>query len=300
MSLKLPKVNKSICAKAFAKLNLNLKITGKRQNGYHTLSSVMQSVSLSDTIFLSVSPGFGISLECEGFSSQNENILTKTAEMFLKAVNKKAHIKIKLIKNIPVLAGIGGGSADVAALLNMLSFIFCYPLDENSLKNLALKLGSDVPFCLEGGTKLVGGIGEEIEPFPAFKKSEVVLIKEFEKTSTAEMYQKFDKANPDIIDLYEGEVYDISPGFLKNDFLAVSPYKNEQEKICNHLLELGASHVGLTGSGPTVFGIFDFIKNDIKERIKAKYKNVYFCNTCESGMELIRTSSDKADFCTIS
>jgi 4-diphosphocytidyl-2-C-methyl-D-erythritol kinase len=147
---------------AYGKINLTLHITGKREDGYHTLDTIMQSVSLADILTVRLTEQQGVQVTCslENLSGE-ENLVHKAAVMFLEKANKThVGVSVYIEKNIPVAAGLGGGSTDAAALLAGLNQLFQHPFSLDELKEMALTLGADVPFCLVGGTQLATGIGD--------------------------------------------------------------------------------------------------------------------------------------------
>jgi 4-diphosphocytidyl-2-C-methyl-D-erythritol kinase len=235
--------------KAPAKINLSLDITGKRPDGYHNIKSVMASVSLYDelTITLTPCPGGG-----ERFSAASAgcklpegdgNLAVRAARLFMESagiIGWSVHIGI--IKNIPISAGLGGGSSDAAAVLRALNGWRKHP----SLWELALQLGSDVPYCLHGGVCLCEGRGEILTPLPLLPECWIVLCTPPVAVSTAEMFAKYDSLSKESLAL---------GAFLDNIFEIVEPLPPVAE-IKGILLGAGAENAAMSGSGPTVFGIF--------------------------------------------
>ncbi len=167
--------------KAYAKINLSLAVTGKRDDGYHTLSSVVQSVSLADE--LEITTGIG----ALRFSCSNKNIKTEdnlcfmAAKLFFESAGIAPDAEIVLRKNIPVTAGLGGGSTDAGTLLSALNRLYGRPLDKDTLYKIGLKLGADVPVCMAGGTVLMEGIGERLTRLPDLPDCHIVIAKKGEK-----------------------------------------------------------------------------------------------------------------------
>ncbi len=253
---------------AHAKLNLTLHITGKRDDGYHTLDTIMQSVMLGDEIVLSSGEDGEIHLSCSDDTiDQEKNIAYKAAKLFLATLKENDGFVIHLHKNIPVSAGLGGGSADAAGVLFGLNHWYGNPFSHEQLCEMALTLGADVPFCLTGGTQLVKGIGEQMCVLPPCPDCGIVLLKPCQKGSTAEMYQKYDEIkglpavdNCAIIEgMRSGDIRQVAP-YLVNSF---TPLYDGQavETALNHLVQAGALDAGLSGSGPTVFGLFDTLQH---------------------------------------
>ncbi|TWH58928.1 4-diphosphocytidyl-2-C-methyl-D-erythritol kinase [Desulfitobacterium sp. LBE] len=176
---------------AYAKINLALAITGRRPDGYHELESVMQSIGIYDRIRVTLAEG-GIQCSCGKWSGP-ENLAYRAAEAFLSGLGSSQGIHIDIEKNIPVQAGLGGGSADAAATLQALNKLFEEPYTEEELKSFAAQLGADVAFCLKGGTQWATGVGEELKGLPHAPKINLVLIKPDQGVNTAEAYRAFDQ-----------------------------------------------------------------------------------------------------------
>ena len=282
------KNNKTIKLKANAKINLVLDITGKREDGYHLIDTVMQSVDLYDEV--SVSADSEITVACSGSGLDNENnIAYKAAVLFFEKTGKSGGAKIRIDKNIPAAAGLGGGSADAAAVLLALNKIYDAGLSENALCEIALKLGADVPFFIKGGTQRAEGIGEILTPIKPLDKGHFILIKHGNKPSTGEMYRRLDSENPPHPDA-NAVIKAVEKGDLKalaesmdNSFIAVNPPFVLKER----LLELGAMAVSLSGSGPTHFALFAE-KADAKKAyntLKEENFECYLTKPCKIGIE---------------
>lgn len=286
------KNKKTISVLANAKINLNLEVLNRRADGYHDISSLFQSVTLSDSVTVTISDGDGISVATKNADIVGDNLAKKAAELFLMQSGITSKINIIIDKRIPLSAGLAGGSADAAAVLVCLNHLFDMPFSQDELLKLGLKLGADVPFCILGGTKLVTGIGEVISSAPKFPHLLVVLIKHHNKTSTGAMYNLLDNrqkitppATEKIIKHLENDELEKAAPLFINSFLDVSTDKAEQEAICERLKASGAILTGLSGSGPTVFGLFDFYDGDMLNVLKNDFKEVYLCETAESGIE---------------
>ena len=245
---------------AYAKLNLYLDITGRRADGYHLLETVMQSVSLADEVTVVVSAGSGITLSCsrEDIPSDSRNTAYRAAELFLQRAGASGSVCIDIEKNIPSGAGMGGGSADAAAVLKALNAAFDEPLSEAELLEIAAQVGADVPFCLVGGAKLCRGIGEEMSDITPAEGAFLVVKPEF-GCPTGEAYRRYDESPLEIHGGLErfsaGLPGDYAPE-MYNVFQRL--YADERiEQICARLTELGAKGAMLTGSGSAVFGVFD-------------------------------------------
>lgn len=245
---------------ACAKLNLYLDITGRRGDGYHLLETVMQSISLSDEVTVVVSAGNGITLSVsrEDIPTDSRNTAYRAAELFLEKAGASGSVCIDIEKRIPSGAGMGGGSADAAAVLKALNTAFGEPLPETELLGIAAQIGADVPFCLAGGTKLCRGIGEEMSDITAAQGAFLVVKPEF-GCPTGEAYRKYDE-NPHEV---HGGLQRFTAGLpgnyaqeMYNVFQRL--YSDKRiEDICARLTALGANGAMLTGSGSAVFGVFD-------------------------------------------
>ncbi|MBR2043310.1 MAG: 4-(cytidine 5'-diphospho)-2-C-methyl-D-erythritol kinase [Clostridia bacterium] len=273
--------------KAYAKVNLSLFITGIRNNGYHLLDTVMHSISLYDTVTVDKGLNENITVTCSNAQISGENnICHKAAVLFFNETKIKGGAKINIVKSIPLAAGLGGGSADAAAVLKGLNREFGCPLNEEALLKLALRLGADVPFCVKGGSARVMGIGEELIPFLNKLPLYMVLIKEDEKPSTAVMYKELDEKMqgiyaestvPRLCSALENGDYDTFINCLYNDFSALWDFNS----IRKALLLNGADGACLSGSGPMVMGFFRNKAAALKayETLKDNYRSIYFAES---------------------
>lgn len=281
-------MNNKITTPANAKINLHLQVLNKLPNGYHNISSIFQSVTLSDSITVEILDGSGVNVFTENAVIEGENLAKKAAEKFLNKTGITAKVNITLNKNIPIAAGLAGGSADAAAVVKSLNKAFDNPLTEIELLELGLNLGADVPFCIMGGTALAEGVGEKLTPLPFIGEYDTVLIKCFNKSSTGDMYNRLDSrkeippaVTSDIINALENGNTADAFNLCTNDFLDVSDNANKQKAIINRLYECGAEFAGLSGSGPTVFGLFKNLDQNITDALKNEYGNIYICKTTE-------------------
>lgn len=281
-------MNKKITTPANAKINLHLQVLNKLPNGYHNISSIFQSVTLFDTVTVEVADGSGVNVFTENAVIDGENLAKKAAELFLDSTGITAKVNITLNKNIPIAAGLAGGSADAAAVLKSLNAVFNNPLAQKQLLELGLTLGADVPFCIMGGTALAEGVGEKLTPLPFIGEFDAVLIKCFNKSSTGDMYHRLDarqnipsSITKDIINALEQGNTKSAFSLCTNDFLGVSDNIDKQQAIINRLNECGAVFAGLSGSGPTVFGLFNSLDDNTINALKNEYGNIYICKTTE-------------------
>ena len=254
-----------------AKINLTLDITSKREDGYHNIDSIMQSVLVADELTVQKSTQISVDCSKKEFSGE-KNIAFKAAKSFFDFTAIIGGADIYIEKHIPDAAGMGGGSADAAGVLIALDKIYETNLSNEQLCTIAKSVGADVPFCLFGGTKRVKGIGETVLDCPSFNCEALLIIKKGNKLSTADMYRRLDEIgarNPNTENfvkvLKQGTIEQIASN-LSNDFEAVCDVKYEKEL----LLQNGAVGVCLTGSGPSVYGIFKSVEDAklAKEKIK--------------------------------
>lgn len=246
-----------------AKLNLTLEVLGKRTDGYHEIRSLVQTISLCDT--LSFEPATNTSLECTELALQNqENLALRAAELLQKTCGHRGGARIKLEKKIPWSAGLGGGSSDAAATLLALNKLWQLQLKTTDLLKLAAQLGSDVPFFIYKGTALIEGMGEKITPLlPASAKSWFVLLvppipKMPDKTKQSyaqltELHFTTGQFAAKAVELWI-KSSQISPPLLFNVFDSVAfDIFPELNIYWKHFEQAGASHIHLAGSGPTLF-----------------------------------------------
>lgn len=248
---------------AYAKINLTLDILGKRPDGYHEISTVMQSVGLSDRITLSHGEGLRLFCREDTLPAGKENTAFAAASLFFTAAGISPSVTIELEKRIPQAAGLAGGSADAAAVLLGLNRMYGAPLDQSALLNLSRQIGADVPFCLLGGTMLATGTGERLASLSPMPDCGILIIKPCGKPSTGEMYRRIDgharlphpSAEAAAAALKKEDLRALAAA-LGNAFSAVWP----SEEIAAALAALnaaGALGASLSGSGPSVFGVFE-------------------------------------------
>ncbi|SFG99446.1 4-diphosphocytidyl-2-C-methyl-D-erythritol kinase [Desulfotomaculum arcticum] len=250
--------------KAYAKINLVLNITGVRVDGYHELETVMQTLALHDVLELSPANCIDLAVEGADLPSGPENLAYRAADLLRRETGCREGVRIRLIKKIPIAAGLAGGSADAAAVLRGLNRVWELGLTREELLKLAANIGSDVPFCISGGTALARGRGELIEPLPDLPPFGVLLVKPPFGVSTAEVYRSYDQTvdqiEPRCLKMVEtirqGDTDQIA-SLLDNDLEAVTTTMHPLiGAIKKDLLAAGARGVLMSGSGPTVFGIF--------------------------------------------
>lgn len=258
-------MRKYIKLQCAAKINLSLDVTGKREDGYHTLDSIFQSVTVYDTIEITAEDGEGISLVCDtpGVPCDERNLAWRAAKAILDVSGRQAKIELTLHKQIPSGAGMGGGSADAAGVLFGLNRLLACGFSNAKLREIGVTLGADVPFILMGGTALARGIGEELKPLTALsERVNLVIVKGDESVSTPAAYKAIDALteppHPDTAGvLWAVETMDTGLLAAKcaNLFeLAIDCADVTRAK--QRLMESGALCAVMTGSGAAVFGIF--------------------------------------------
>lgn len=247
-----------VVIRANAKINLFLSVLGKREDGYHTVDIVMQSVDLADTVRVTKSKDIAVKCDSAEISGKN-NIAFKAAQLFFEETSIKGGAEITIKKRIPMAAGLGGGSADAAAVLVALNKLYAAGLDDEKLKNMAADLGADVPFFIIGGTARTEGIGEIITPIAPFKGGRFLLVKMEDKPSTAYMYSVIDKEKCPPISA-DGFIKLLENGDNKataKAFSNIFALAWKESKAREALLGLDADAVSISGSGPVWFGYFE-------------------------------------------
>lgn len=249
-----------------AKINLALDILGKRPDGYHALCSIMQTVSLCDTVELAEG-GEGFTLSMAGFAPPEgrKTLEQRAAEAFFARLGRvMPPLTVRIAKRTPAYAGLGGGSADVAALLRLLRDRYAPKMEDAALESIGAEVGSDMPFCLRGGTALAAGRGEILTDLPPLPDCWIVLCKPPFPIPTPMLFARADSVairhRPDIPGmrkaLENGDLEGVA-GRLGNVFEEVLPPEcGAVFAIRDALLAAGALGAGMSGSGPTVFGIF--------------------------------------------
>jgi len=251
---------------AFAKINLALDILGRRPDGYHDLKMVMQSISLCDSVTVKTTDR-GFRLDMEGFTPplDRKTLEQQAAEAFFAYIGASVPgLIVGIEKRTPAYAGLGGGSADVAALLHILRDVYAPELSTAELEQIGFQVGSDMPFCIHGGTALAEGRGERLTDLPPLPPCWLVLCKPDFGIPTPELFALADQTaavrHPDfdgMMDALRTEDLESVAARLDNVFEEILPEKyHEVFVIKQRLVELSALNAAMSGSGPTVFGIF--------------------------------------------
>lgn len=269
--------------KARAKINIALDVLGKREDGYHELQTIMQTLDLCDTITITKKESNEISIITNStkIPTDNKNLAYKAAEYLKKNYSIPQGIEIKIDKNIPVAAGLAGGSADCAATLMGIRNLFKLPISNEKMNEIAVSMGADVPYCLNGGTYLAEGIGEKLTKLSPFPTMFVLLAKPNISVKTSWVYKNFDLSKvtrfPDIkkmiSDISSNNIKEISDSLcnvLETVTIPEYPIINDIKKT---MLEFGALGTLMSGSGPTVFGLYIYKKDCINslKYINEKY-----------------------------
>lgn len=252
--------------KAYAKLNLALDVGQLRDDGYHEMTMIMQTVSLSDDIRIErVGEGFSCVSNLRYIPNDERNLAVKAAGEFYARTGLSGGVRLFMAKRIPVGSGMGGGSADAAAVLRGLNSMHGHPLGKKALIELGGRVGSDVPFCIEGGTQLARGRGEILYPLTPLPQCHFVICKPNFSISTPELFKKLDgvdiKCRPDVPGmaraLENGDLRGVAQR-MYNVFEDVPDKRFETvAAIRRTLLDCGAMGAIMTGSGSAVFGVFD-------------------------------------------
>ena len=255
-----------ISVKALAKVNLGLDVIRRREDGYHEVCMVMQTIHLYDRLDIVKNTSGQITMETNlAFLPTNENNLVyKAAKLLCDEFQIKDGIHVNLQKRIPVAAGMAGGSTDAAAVLYGVNKIFDLGLTTEQLMERGVKIGADVPYCLMRGTALAEGIGEKLSPLPPMVKCPILIAKPAINVSTKFVYEnlKLDGIkHPDIkklvADIKEKDLYKIAADMGNVLETVTIPEYPVVAEIKDHMMNHGAVGSMMSGSGPTVFGLFD-------------------------------------------
>ena len=253
---------------AFAKLNLTLDVLDKREDGYHNLKSVMQTVSIRDDVEIDIDTGKPWALECsvEQIPTDERNLAWKAAKIYFDRIGKDPNgLTIRITKRIPMEAGMGGGSADAAAVLRALNRHYGEPLSIAALAELGARVGSDVPFCVIGGTAMVEGRGELLRKLPDMPDCFFVVCKPDFSVSTPELYRKLDETaigkRPDNMAMESAILAGDLGKVCENIYNVFDPVVTKEHLELNYIKSIfasyGAAAFQMTGSGSAVFAIVE-------------------------------------------
>ena len=250
---------------AYGKINLGLDVVERLENGYHQVRMVMQTIGIFDELtFTRRKEGIRITADSDEIPTNEHNLVYKAVRLMKETYNIAGGVEIHLKKRIPVAAGMAGGSSDAAAALRGVDRMFGLGLNQQELCRLGVQIGADVPYCIMSGTVLAEGIGEKLTPLAAAPDCYVLLVKPDVSVSTRDVYTNFKldkvKVHPDI----DGMIQAVKEGSLSGitsrmenvlEQVTVSRYPVIQD-IKDKMKEMGAMNSLMSGSGPTVFGIF--------------------------------------------
>ena len=259
--------NNDISLKALAKINLGLDVVRRREDGYHEVRMIMQTIHLYDKLDIkrTQEPGIQIQTNLSFLPVNENNLIYKAAKLLMDEFSITDGVSVKLDKRIPVAAGMAGGSTDAAAMLIGVNRLFSLGLTKRELMERGVQIGADVPYCIMRGTALAEGIGEALSPLPPMVKCPVLIAKPSISVSTKFVYQnlKLDDTtiHPDIDrlidDIKAKNLHDIA-AHMGNVLETVTiPNYPVIDEIKKHMLSNGAVGAMMSGSGPTVFGLFD-------------------------------------------
>lgn len=274
----------SLTVPAYAKLNLTLDVLGRRPDGYHDLCMVMQSITLADKLTVAAAPGSGVAVRTNlsFLPSDGRNLAAMAAQRFLERTGRPLAVDIDLEKKVPVCAGMGGGSSDAAAVLRALNDLAGTGLSPAELAGIGEKVGSDVPYCVLGGTALAEGRGERLTPLPPLPACAIVVCKPPFPISTPALFGalagKKLRRRPDtagLLDALSNRDLTGTARRMYNVFEDVMPPRQARavEEIKGRLIAGGALGACMSGTGPTVFGLFE--DHEAAETAAAELKSDY-------------------------
>lgn len=280
--------------KAYAKINLGLDVVRRLENGYHEVKMVMQTVGIYDVLdFKRIQNGIVITTDSGELPTNEDNLVYKAAKLMMEQYHISESVEIHLEKHIPIAAGMAGGSTDAAATLKGMNRLFDLGCTLKDLMELGVKIGADVPYCVMGGTALAEGIGEKLTPLAPAPDCYVLVAKPDINVSTKYVYEHLDAQeiikHPDIDGMVEAIAEESLQGILDRmenvlETVTVSAYPVIQT-IKDRMKELGAINSLMSGSGPTVFGIF--VEKDMARRAYDKLeeeqlaKQIFLTEFCE-------------------
>ena len=275
---------------AYAKLNLTLDVLGKRDDGYHDLKSVMQTVSLQDDVEIDVGTGKPWCLKCDkdGIPCDSRNLAWKAAKIYCDALGKDPDgLEIRITKRIPSQAGMGGGSADAAAVLRALNAYYGNPMSIEALAEMGAQVGSDVPFCVAGGTCMCEGRGEKLRRLPNMPDCMIVVCKPEFPVSTPVLFKKIDEVaiakRPDHMAMENALIARDLEQVARNIFNVFDPVVTadhlELDDIKAVFHQCGAAAYQMTGSGSATFAIVHELQTAEKicNMLKDNYQDIFIC-----------------------
>lgn len=288
-NLKVVKVEMQVL-KAYAKINLSLDVIGKRNDGYHLLRMIMQTIDLYDVLKICRTES-GIHITCNKsyVPCDNRNLAYRAAKLFMNKYGIRSGVNINIVKNIPVAAGLAGGSADAAAVLKAMRNMYLPGVHDGELARLGLNIGTDIPYCIIGGTALCEGIGEIVTPLKPFRDHILILVKPPFGVSTKEVYEDLNISkiikHPNtglIINAIRKDRLGVVSENMKNVLENVTLKKHfVLKQIKDQLIGFGALGALMSGSGPSIFAFFDDMlkAQECYDKMKVKYKETFITRT---------------------
>lgn len=285
--------------KTRAKINLSIDIVGKREDGYHLVEMIMQSIDLYDILYIKEIDYDKIIIKTDSVEIpvDESNIVYKAVKLIKKTYNINKGVEVYIEKNIPVAGGLAGGSTNCAGVLVGLNKMWNLNLTKDKLKEIGLKLGADVPFCIEGGTKLATNIGEKLKDLPSLEDNVYILVcKPDLFVSTKDVYSNIDINNLEnrpnnkylIECLKNKDTINLSRN-MKNVLENVTTKMHKEINEIKNIMSTNSLGTIMSGSGPTVFGIYDSEENILsaKNELLKKYNQVYITKSSLKGVEII-------------
>lgn len=285
--------------KTRAKINLSIDIVGKREDGYHLVEMIMQSIDLYDILYIKEIDYDKIIIKTDSVEIpvDESNIVYKAVKLIKKTYNINKGVEVYIEKNIPVAGGLAGGSTNCAGVLVGLNKMWNLNLTKEKLKEIGLKLGADVPFCIEGGTKLATNIGEKLKDLPSLEDNVYILVcKPDLFVSTKDVYSNIDINNLEnrpnnkylIECLKNKDTLNLSRN-MKNVLENVTTKMHKEINEIKNIMSTNSLGTIMSGSGPTVFGIYDSEENILstKKELLKKYNQVYITKSSLKGVEII-------------
>ncbi|HEX6988486.1 MAG TPA: 4-(cytidine 5'-diphospho)-2-C-methyl-D-erythritol kinase [Bacillota bacterium] len=292
-----------ITQRALAKINLVLRIRGRRPDGYHEVDSLLHTIGLADDVSVVIRPGLTVRCSDVDLPVDDRNLAYRAARLLAEACrgHRPPGALIRLRKRIPVAAGLAGGSADAAAVLTLLNEAWACGLPWDELVQIARRIGADVPFCLLGGAARATGIGERLQPLEPRPGVPVVLIAWADGLETAEVYRVYDRLAPGSTARVEPALQALAAGDLRalgaalaNDLQPVVEVLRPETRVARgDLLTCGALGAAVTGSGPTVFGIFSNAERARRaaRELAARWPTVIATEFTARGLGSMRTNT---------
>ena len=289
----------SITLKSRAKINLSIDVLGKRQDGYHLVEMIMQTIDLYDLIEINEKDNDQIKIKStsDEIPLDCNNLVYKAANLIKKTFNINKGVEIHIKKNIPVAAGMAGGSSNAAAVLVGLNKLWNLNLSNQQLEKIGLKLGADVPFCINGGAVLASGIGEELTPIKGLTKDVCILVcKPDLFVSTKEVYECIDSKDIDkrpnnkfLIECLKNEE---TRQLAENMFNVLEGVTMDKHPVIQQIKDIMTNNRALgammSGSGPTVFGLYENREDAVKCKaiLEKQFKQTFVVACEEKGVEV--------------